>query len=215
MPSTMKLVIALALITTLRPLFAADESKHAADPFAGAFFPPEMVAMARERIVLTQEQQGAIRSLMEKTQSRSDDWRKKLEKETAALAALTKQERVDKTALLAQLDKVLDVERELKQLHVGVLVDVKNLLTPEQQSKLRAIAKDGGKQLMEAAQKRLMEKIERVKEGAQKMADSGRDPSDILRTMEQEFKPLMEAGKAVEAEAVLDRALKQLTPDAK
>jgi len=214
---TMKLVIALTLIITLRPLFAAEESKHGADPFAGAFFPPEMVTMARDRIALTQEQQDAIRSLMEKTQARSDESRKKLEKETAALAALTSQERVDKTALLAQLDKVLDVERELKHLHVGVLVEVKNLLTPEQQSKLRAITKDGGTQLMEAAQKRLMEKMGRVKDGAQKMADSGSDPSDILRTMEQEFKPLMEAGKAVEAEAVLDRALKILSgePEAK
>ena len=55
---------------------------------------------------------------------------------------------MDEAALVAQLDKVLDVERELKHLHIGLLVAIKNLLTPEQQAKLREIAKDGGAQLV-------------------------------------------------------------------
>ena len=84
------------------------------------------------------------------------------------------------------------------------------LLTPEQQAKLREIAKDGVAQLGEDARKRLTEKVERVKEGAQKMAESGRDPSDILKTMEEKFRPLMEAGKAIEAEAELVRVLEKM-----
>ena len=94
-------------------------------------------------------------------------------------------------------------------------VAIKNLLTPEQQAKLREIAKDGVAQLGEDARKRLTEKVEHVKEGAQKMAESGRDPSDILKTMEEKFRPLMEAGKAIEAEAELVRVLEQLTQGAK
>jgi hypothetical protein len=58
--------------------------------------------------------------------------------------------------------------------------------------------------------KRLTEKVERVKSGAQKWAASGRDPSAIGKAMEEKFKPLMEAGKVVEAEAELDRILEQL-----
>ena len=213
---TMKRIIAFfALLASLCPLFAADHSKKAADPFAGAFFPPELVLMARDRIALTQEQQEAFRARVEKAQPRSDELRAKMERETAALAALVKQERVDETALIAQLDKVLDVEREVKHLHVGLAVAVKNLLTPEQQSKLREIAKDGVAQLGEDTRKRLTEKVERVKEGAQKMAESGRDPSDILKAMEEKFKPLMEAGKVIEAEAQLDRVLEQLTKETK
>jgi hypothetical protein len=63
--------------------------------------------------------------------------------------------------------------------------------------------------------KRLTEKVERVKAGAQKWAASGRDPSAIGQAMEEKFKPLMEAGKVVEAEAELDRVLEQLNKDAK
>jgi hypothetical protein len=52
-------------------------------------------------------------------------------------------------------------------------------------------------------------------EGAKKWAASGRDRSEIARAMEEKFKPLMEAGKVIEAEAVLDRVLEQLTQGAK
>ena len=139
----------------------------------------------------------------------------KLEHEAAALSSLAKQERVDEAAFGTQLDKVLDVERELKHLHVGLLVAIKNLLTPEQKAKLREIAKTGVAQLAEDARKRLSEKVERVQEGAQKWAASGRDPSAIGKTMEEKVKPLLEAGKIIEAEAELDRVLEQLKQDAK
>jgi len=58
--------------------------------------------------------------------------------------------------------------------------------------------------------KRLTEKLERVKAGAQKWAAAGHDPSEILKTMQEKFKPLMDAGKVTEAEAVLDHLLEQL-----
>lgn len=211
----MKLITFLILLASLCPLFAADDSKKAADPFAGAYFPPELVLMARERIALTREQQDALRARLEKTQPRSDELRAKLERETAALAALAKQERIEETALLAQLDKVLDAEREVKHLHFGLLAGIKNLLTPEQQARLREIAKGGVEQLGEDIRQRLTEKVECVQAGAQKWAGSGRDPSEVLRAMEEKFKPLMDAGKVVEAEAELDRVLEQLKKDAK
>ena len=62
--------------------------------------------------------------------------------------------------------------------------------------------------------KRLTEKVERVKAGAQKWAASGRDPAEIAKTMQEKFQPLMEAGKIVEAETVLDSMLKRLGMDA-
>ena len=63
--------------------------------------------------------------------------------------------------------------------------------------------------------KRLTEKVGRVMQGVKKWTASGRDPSPIARTMEEKFKPLMEAGKVIEAEAELDRVLEQLKQDGK
>ena len=211
----MKLMAFVALLTASAPLFAADESKPAADPLAGTFFPPELVLLARDRIALTPEQLADFRARMEKTGPRSEELRAKLARETAALAAIAKPERVDEAALGAQLDKVLDAERELKHLHVGLLGAIKNLLTPAQQAQLRQIAQDGGAQLKDDTRRRLTEKVECAKARAKAWADSGRDPSSIARTMEEKVKPLLDAGKAIEAEAELDRLLESLKPDAK
>ncbi len=207
---TMKLITLFTLLASLCPLFAADTPKTGADPFDGAFFPPELIMMARDRIALTSQQEEVFRARVEKTQARSEELRAKLERETAALSAIAKQDHVDEAALDAQLDKVLDVEREVKHLHIGLLVAAKNLLTPEQQAKLREIAKDGGAQFMQDTRKRLSEKVERVKSGAEKWGASGRDPSAIAKAMEEKVKPLLDAGKIIDAEAELDRILEQL-----
>ncbi len=61
-----------------------------------------------------------------------------------------------------------------------------------------------------AMRQRLTAKVERVKESVQTMAASGRNPSAIVQTMQEKIKPLFDAGKAVEAEAVLDRLLEEL-----
>jgi len=212
---TLPIIACVALLAMGAPPRAVAESKTATDPLAGAFFPPEMVLLARDRIALTPEQQAAFHARMEQTKLRSDELHAGLERETAALAALAQPAHVDEAALVAQLDKVLGVERELKHLHIGVLVALKNLLTPEQQLQLRELAKQGGAQFAADTRKRLTAKVERVKLGAQKWAASGRDPAAILQTMETKFKPLMEAGKVIEAEAELDRLLEQLNTDAK
>jgi len=213
----MKPITFLALLTSFCPLFAADVPKAGADPVAEAFFPSELVLLAQDRIALTPEQHDALRAAVATTQPRVDELHSRLQSETAALAALAKQEHVDETALGAQLDKLLDVERELKHLHYGLQASIKNLLTGGQQAKLREIMTDHSThaQLGEDAQKRLAEKAHRVEEGAQKWAASGRDPSVIAQAMEEKVKPLVDAEKILEAEAELDRLLEQLKQDAK
>jgi Spy/CpxP family protein refolding chaperone len=211
----MKLIALIALLSTACCLAAADKPAPHADPLEGAFFPPEIVLMAGDQIGLTQEQRESFRARVEKTQPRSNELTERLTRETAALSALARQDRVDEAALATQLDKTLDAERDLKRLHIGLLAWIKNLLTPEQQAKLKEITKDGGAPFVEATRQRLNEKVERVKESVQKWAASGRDPSDIAKRMEEKFKPLIEAGKPNEAEAELDRILEQLSKDAK
>ena len=65
-----------ALLTALCPLLAAADSKMAADPFAGAFFSPELVLLSRDRIALTPEQREALHAHVEKTKPVSDELRR-------------------------------------------------------------------------------------------------------------------------------------------
>ncbi len=61
-----------------------------------------------------------------------------------------------------------------------------------------------------AFRQRITAKVELVKEGVQTWASKGRDPSAIVKTLQETIKPLIDAGKAIEAEAELDRLLEQL-----
>jgi dipeptidyl aminopeptidase/acylaminoacyl peptidase len=67
----------------------------------------------------------------------------------------------------------------------------------------------------EAMRQRITAKVDGVKEGVQKWAASGRDPSAVVQTLQGTIKPLLEAGKANEAEAALDHLLEQLKSDVK
>jgi Spy/CpxP family protein refolding chaperone len=49
---------------------------------------------------------------------------------------------VNEQQALAQLDKVLEIEREIKRLHIGLAVRLKNRLTPEQQDQLHKMRMD-------------------------------------------------------------------------
>ncbi len=53
------------------------------------------------------------------------------------MVALLKLERVDEQQALAQLDKVVNAELEMKRAQIALLVRIKNKLTPEQQARLR------------------------------------------------------------------------------
>lgn len=211
----MKIICLIALLNAACTLCAADSPPAPTDPLAGAFYPPELIMMAHAQIGLTQEQQEAVRARVQKTQASSDDLRQRLEQETAALSSLARQDKVDESAIAAQLDKVLDVERQLKHLQIGMLAGIKNMLSPEQQGKLRDIEKDGGAQIGEEMRRRLTEKVERVEAGARAWQASGRDTSTIARAMQERVKPLLDSGRPIEAEAELDRLLEQLKQDAK
>ena len=206
----MKHTLLILLSAALLPLSAARGDNPPGDPFSGAFFPPELILQTRDQIGLSQEQLEAFRTLVEKTQPRSNELQQRLERESTALAALAKPERVTEAPLIAQLDKVLEAERDLKHLHIGLLVAIKNLLTPDQQEKLREITQAAGARNVDEMRKRLTEKVTQVQAGVQQWQASGRDPSPIARAMQEDCKPLLDAGKVREAEAVLDRLLQQL-----
>ena len=60
----------------------------------------------------------------------------------ADLTALLKVDPIDEQAVIVQLDRVLALERDVKRAQVTLLVRMKNILTPEQRSRLREL-RDG------------------------------------------------------------------------
>jgi Spy/CpxP family protein refolding chaperone len=183
-----------------------------ADPVAENLFPPELVMQHQSEIKLTEDQRNALMLDIQKAQGRIVDLQQQLQKEMEALGALLKKDEVDEQGALAQLDRVLNEEREIKRAHLALVLGIKNRLTTEQEVKLREIkSKIAAGQLPspETVQRVLEGKLKNVQEGVQGWQNEGRDPSKVAEVM-QEFEPLMKAGRHKDAEAVLDRALKLL-----
>ena len=93
----------------------------------------------QKAIGLDDTQKTFVRSEVLKAQTRFTELQFRLQDAMEALTALLKQNPVDEAQVLAQLDKVLDAEREIKRTQIALMVRVKNKLTPEQQSRLRQL----------------------------------------------------------------------------
>ena len=182
-----------------------------AEPIDDFLFPPDLIVRAKEEVKLTDEQLKAFRDATDNVEPRFRELQERLKSENDAFIALVKPGRVDATAALAQLDKFLDAEREMKRAQIGFMLTVKNVLTPEQQAKLTAFRNARGldRASMEEFQKRIVTKAERVRVGVEKLASSGGDTGPIAAIME-EVRKHMEQGKPKDAEAAIDRALKEL-----
>ncbi|PYT49623.1 MAG: hypothetical protein DMG44_09815 [Acidobacteria bacterium] len=116
------------------------------DPIGQSFFAPELVIQHQEAIGLSAEQKEYLKTEIRQAQLKFTELQWKLQDEMEKLVTLVKQPRVDEQQVLAQLERLLAAEREIKRAQVTLLVRIKNKLTPEQQGKLLEIrSKPGSK----------------------------------------------------------------------
>ena len=151
----LKITALAVLLTFTCPLLWAQSPP--VDPLAENLFPPELVMQHQLDIGLTEEQRNALIAEVQKAQERFSDLQQRLQKEIEALAALLKREQVEEQAALAQFDKVLNQEREIKRAHLALVLGIRNKLTREQQAKLRDI-----KSKIAAGQLRSPEEVQRL-----------------------------------------------------
>ncbi len=113
------------------------------DPLADAMFPPEMIMQHQRELGLTDEQKQFMRSEIQRTTTRFNELQWQLQDAMEALHETMKAPQVNEQQALAQLGKVLDAEREIKTLHMGMAIRIKNKLTPDQQQKLQSMRGKG------------------------------------------------------------------------
>jgi len=106
------------------------------DLIGQSFFAPELVIQHQEAIGLSAEQKEYFKTEIRQAQLKFTELQWKLQDEMEKLVGLVKQPHVDEQQVLAQLEKLLTAEREVKREQVTLLVRIKNKLTPEQQGKL-------------------------------------------------------------------------------
>jgi Spy/CpxP family protein refolding chaperone len=112
------------------------------DPLAHLMFPPDMILGHARELNLTDEQKAFMRGEVQRTTATFQELQWKLQDQMELLHETMKSTTVNEQQALAQLDKVLEIEREIKRLHIGLAVRIKNRLTPEQQQQLHKMRMD-------------------------------------------------------------------------
>jgi len=116
------------------------------DAFAQALFDPQLVLRHAQSIGLTAAQRRTILDELKATQTSLGPLQAEMTEPALDLVDLLNQSRVDEAKVVAKMDQVLKIENEVKKKQATLLVRIKNVLTPEQQARLRELrsAEAGG-----------------------------------------------------------------------
>src|SRR5436189_4001169 len=83
------------------------------DPLGDVMFPPEMIMQHQRELALTDAQKGFMRDQIQKTTTRFNELQWQLQDAMEALHEIMKGNPINEQQAMAQLDKVLDAEREI------------------------------------------------------------------------------------------------------
>lgn len=106
------------------------------DPIAEQLFPPEVVMKHGQEIGLEEAQRAAMKQAIQAAQAKFLDAQWDVQAASQKMVRLLQARPIDEAAVLAQADKVMGLEREVKRTQLSLLIRIKNLLTEAQQARL-------------------------------------------------------------------------------
>lgn len=130
------LVVSDDLVAQQRPSQAPE---HAEPDFARHLFPPELIMQHQQKINLRPEQRTTITEAIQQLQSKVLELQWQMQSEAQKLSELMQAPTIKEADAIAQVDRVLGVEREVKRIHLRTLIRIKNTLTREQQAILTSL----------------------------------------------------------------------------
>jgi Spy/CpxP family protein refolding chaperone len=131
--------ICAAIIFLSALCWGQEPAPPADDPIAQTLFAPELVMKFRQEINLDDNQSRAIKEAIQKAQAKFVDLQWDMQAEQQKLVQLLKAQPIDEGAALAQADRLLNQEHEVKKAQLSLLIRIKNLLSISQQAKLNEL----------------------------------------------------------------------------
>jgi Spy/CpxP family protein refolding chaperone len=134
---TVLLALALAAIV------ASPSLADGPDPaFLKNFFAPDLVLKHAHEIDLTKQQRAELTKDIGRVTGATTELQLAMVDGFASVEQLSAADPVNEKALLDAVHEVLLTEMQVKEAHMGLLVRIRNLLTPEQREKLRKLRAD-------------------------------------------------------------------------
>ncbi len=107
-------------------------------------FPPELVMRHQAEIALSDEQRTALVREMQALQSDLVPLQFDMSDAAGKLRAALAAPRVDEEKAAALADRLMSLESRIKRRHLALMIRIKNILTPEQQDRLRELREEPG-----------------------------------------------------------------------
>jgi Spy/CpxP family protein refolding chaperone len=115
------------------------------DPIGQQLFPPELIMSQSQKLHLDDKQRATIKTEVQRAQSKFFDLQWELKEASDVMVQLLQQTPVDEAAVLQQADKVMGHEREIKKIHLAMLIRIKNSLTKDQVAELMQMKREMGR----------------------------------------------------------------------
>src|SRR5215470_20032644 len=131
-------ILAIAVVL-LASLARAADSPPAPDPIATRLYPPELIMGHQQELGIDDKQREAIVKEVQSLQNRVVEIQWQLQAGVEELGKLLEPARIDEARAVAQAEKIMGFERDVKRAHLAMLIRIRNLLTDAQRSKLAAL----------------------------------------------------------------------------
>jgi len=141
MRSMLRAVLIVSCLVILTPALRAQPGDPGArtDALGRFVFPAELVMEHQSEIALTREQRDAVVREVQSLQSDVVPLQFEMGEAAEQLKALLDAPRVDEKQAIEAARRVTALESRVKQRHLTLLIRIKNLLSPEQQTLLRQL----------------------------------------------------------------------------
>jgi len=102
------------------------------DPIGRLLFQPELIMEYRSKLDLTEQQQDVLKTELQNAQAAIFDFKWQLNEESEKLKKILRTIPIDEDEMLAQSDRVMQLERKIKRVHLALLARLKNMLSEQQ-----------------------------------------------------------------------------------
>ena len=171
---------------------------------------PDWALQHTEALGITPTQRTRIEDGVRDLETQAQKLSAQARQESDVLAELLSREIPDAAAVATQFDKVLTLEDDVKRVRLKMSLQVRTVLTPEQQKKLGTLQNRGTRgNPVPSEQQELAAKMERVKELIERSKNEGRDLSP-MREMWKRVSQLTHDGKTAEASRLLEETAASL-----
>jgi Spy/CpxP family protein refolding chaperone len=141
---TRRALATATLVLALASVRARAEAAPNDNPVERHLVAPEVILGHAQELGLDETQRKALRNELMNAQRQSLEPQLAMGEEMETLDKLLAAHPIDEGKVLAELDRVLALEKQVKRVQVTLLVRLKNLLTPAQQERLEQIRRAGG-----------------------------------------------------------------------